>query len=461
MLAFKRLIIFIVSLALFMDVLDSNIINTSIPNIAKTLQVNPIDLKIALISYLLSLAVFIPISGWTADRFGTKRIFIAAFGLFTLSSFMCGYSSTLFQLVIARCIQGVGGAFMISLGRLILVRAFQRHELVDAMNTVIIGVSVAVMIGPFIGGFITDHWSWPWIFWVNIPIGLTAILLASIVITDNAPKKTIPLDIIGFILFGSAIALFCLSLSLLSESKINLNYILILFSTSFGCLIAYYAHSKHQAYPIIKVSLFQIRTFKISVLGNIFSRLGFGGIPFLLPLMQQLALGFSAELSGLLLTPIAFGIVFSKLIALKILRKIGYRTYLIINTIFVALSLWSFELVNTHTSVYIIAILTFILGVFLSTQFTGMNSLAFADLSEDQLSASTSITSTVQIFAQSLGVAMAAVLLRYYASSTHLLSIQVFHEAIFTLGILTLLSTAIFINLKKEDGHQMLLKKDL
>jgi EmrB/QacA subfamily drug resistance transporter len=458
----KRLILFTVSFALFMDVLDSNIINTSIPMMAQSLNVNPIDLKIALISYLLSLAVFIPISGWAADKYGTKRIFIAAFGVFTLSSFFCGYARTLTELVIARSIQGMGGAFMISLGRLIVARTFKRHELVTAMNTVIIVVAVAVMIGPFIGGFITQHWSWPWIFWVNLPIGILAMLLAFYSLKDTQPKKVRPLDFLGFILFGGSLALLCFSLSELSESNLDLNVILLWLVISVFMMIFYFIHSKPRVHRIMKVELFRIRTFRISVLGNLCARLGFGGMPFLLPLLLQLGLNYSAQLSGLLLMPMAFGIVFSKLLSLTILRGVGYRRYLIINTLLVAIILWTFQIINMHTSIYAIAFLTFIFGIALSAQMTAMNSLAFADINEDDLSASTSITSTVQVLAQSLGVAVGAILLRFFLSlSTQPLALSpaIFHQTFLAMGFLTIFSCIIFIHLQPNDGKQMLIKE--
>lgn len=454
----KSVTIFTVSLALFMDVLDSNIINTAIPAMSRSFNVSPIDLKIALISYFLSLAIFIPISGWTADKYGTKWVFIAAMGLFTMSSFWCGYAHTLPELVIARFVQGIGGAFMISLGRLIIARTFKRHELVEAMNMVIIVVSVAVMIGPFIGGVITDHLSWPWIFWVNIPAGIFAILLASYGLKDTGQRRARPFDTLGFIFFGGGLSMFCFSLSAISESNIDIHSIFWMLSISVMMFIAYAIHAKHKQHPLIKIDLLRIRTFQISVMGNLCARLGFGGMPFLLPMLQQIGLGFNAQLSGLLLVPMAFGIIFSKLIASRILRRVGYRKYLITNTVIVGLFLWTFQIITIQTSVYTIATLTFIFGIFIAAQYTGMNSLAFAEVHEDELSASTSITSTTQVLSQSLSVAVAAILLRYFSSYQEppALTPDVFHHAFFTMGILTFLSALIFVRLKPGDGMQML-----
>ncbi|CEG56363.1 MFS transporter [Legionella fallonii] len=451
----KLITMFTVSLALFMDVLDTNIINTAIPTMARDFSVNPVDLKIALISYLLSLALFIPISGWTADKYGIKRIYISAIALFTLSSFGCGYAHTLSDLIIARSFQGIGGAFMISLGRLIVARTFERHQLVEAMNTVIIVVSLAVMIGPFVGGVITEHLSWPWIFWINIPAGILAIILAVYGLKDTAPKRARPFDALGFILFGGSLALLCFSLSQLSESGVNIHSIVLMLLISLFMFISYFIHAKNYPHPVINTKLFRFRTFRVSVFGNLCARLGFGGMPFLLPLLQQIGLGFSAQLSGFLLTPIAFGIICSKLITFRILRQLGYKRYLLINTLLMGVVLGAFQIINNDTPTYIIASLTFIFGLFTAAQFTAMNSLAFAEINDDDLSALTSITSTTQVLAQTFGVAFGAILLRFYSSHA-VLTTTVFHHAFFTMSIITMLSAGIFIGLKADDGHEML-----
>lgn len=452
----KRFTVFILSLAIFMDVLDSNIINTAIPSIANSLYVHPIDLKIALISYLLSLAIFIPISGFMADKYGTKNIFVLALAIFTISSFWCGYAKTLFELVLGRSIQGIGGAFMISMPRLIIARTFKRHQLVSALNTMTIVIATAIMIGPFVGGVVTEHFSWPWIFWLNIPVGIMEIILTILFVKDLSSRKVIPFDLLGFILFGSAVAVLCAALSLFSESNINhqMAYSMLIFAIFM--FIFYFFHAKRLAHPVIKIKLFSIRTFQISVFGNLCARLGFGGMPFLLPLMQQIGLGFSAELSGLLLVPMAFGIIFSKMLTFQILKSIGYRRYLITNTIIVAIVLWLFLIIDIHTSIYSIALLTFIFGIVIAAQYTGMNSLAFAEIAENELSAATSITTTTQILAQSFGVAVSAILLRYYSSPHHLLTISIFHQTFFAMGILTFISATVFMRLSNEDGRQLL-----
>src|SRR3990167_890654 len=297
----QRIIAFIVSLALFMDALDTTIINTAIPAMAHTLRVNPVDLKIALLSYLLSLSIFITVSGWVGDKYGVKRVFVTALGIFTLSSLWCGYAHTLLGLVVARSIQGVGGALMLPLSRLIILRTFRRHELVQAMNAVVIVISLGLMLGPLAGGLITDHFSWPWIFWVNIPFGILAIFAALRYLKETLPQKVPPFDVVGFILFGGGLSILIFSLSNLSELNADIKKILLMMGLAVGMIICYFFYSYRKVYPIIKTELLRIRTFQISILGNLCSRLGFGAVPFLLPLLFQITLGFSAQLAGALL----------------------------------------------------------------------------------------------------------------------------------------------------------------
>ena len=461
----KRIIGLIVSLALFMDALDTTIINTAIPAMAASLRVHPVDLKIALISYLLSLAVFIPISGWIAEKFGIKRVFIVALSIFTLSSFFCGYATNLLQLVCARTVQGLGGSLMLPLGRFIILRTFKRHELVQAMSSVIMVVSIGVMLGPLVGGIITDQLSWSWIFWVNIPVGILAILMTSRFLKPVAPKKVKPLDFIGFILFGGGLAALTFALSDLSESTASETIALTILCTAIAMLSFYFYRAKKQVNPIIDLNLFSIRTFRISVFGNLCARLGFGGVPFLLPLLLQVGLGYSAQLSGLLLMPLAIGILLVKAVSLPVMRWVGFRRLLMVNTFLVGFALWLFLLVNQTTPLVIIAAFTFCFGFLISLQYSGMNSLAYADITPEQHGSATSIMSTMQQIAQSFGVAMSALLLRFFSSlngQNFPLTTAVFHRAFLALSFLTFLSTLVFINLKQGDGASVLIapKKD-
>lgn len=457
----KRIITLIVSSVLFMDALDATIINTAIPSMAKSLLVNPLDLKIALISYLITLAIFIPTSGWLADKYGIKKIFILALTLFTLSSLWCGYASSLTELVISRCFQGAGGSLMLPLGRLLLLRTFPRHEFINVMNQVIIVLSLGLMLGPFVGGFITDHLSWHWIFWINLPIGICAIMASLKWLKDDSTKLVKPFDLIGFILFSGGLATLTYSLSDLSESMLPSFSAYFFLGSAITLLISFFVYSRHKE-SIINLQLLQIRTFKISILGNLFARLGFGGIPFLLPLFLQINLHFTAEQSGLLIAPIALGVLIIKYFSTRLLRLLGYKKLLLTNTFLVGISIWMFMLITTHTSVILIVLLTFIFGSLISLQYSGMNSLAYSDIGPENHSAAVTIISTTQQLAQGLGVACAAFILRYYSLSysTKILTFTTheFHFTFLTMGFITMLSTVIFIRLHQKDGYQMLAK---
>lgn len=456
----KSIISLIVSFAMFMEALDTTIINTSIPVMSHSLNVNPIDLKIALISYLLSLAIFIPISGWIADKFGIKRVFIFAILVFTLSSIWCGFSRHLSELVLARSLQGFGGSLTIPVGRLLLLRTFPKHELIPTMNRVIMLAALGMMLGPLLGGFIVYHFSWPWIFWVNVPVGLITIVAAWFVIVDVPPQKVHLLDKIGFILFGTSLALFTFGLSALSETYVSDEVAILIIFFAILLFISYIIHSHKRQHPIVKSSLFRAVSFRVSILGNLVSRVGFGGVPFLLPLLLQISLGYSAQMSGLLIAPMAAGVLLIKFFTLPILRFFGYKRLLILNTSWVALSLWTFMLIDSKTSVYFISILTFIFGFLISLQYSSMNSLAYAEVDQGDLSAASSIMSTMQQLSQSFGVAIGALCIRWFSpgdsGDTFLLTTAVFHHAFFALGLLTFFSILVFMKLQTNDGYQML-----
>jgi EmrB/QacA subfamily drug resistance transporter len=454
----KRMIPLVVSLALFMEALDATIINTAIPAMSRSLNVNPIDLKIALISYLLSLAVFIPISGWTADKFGAKRVFIISLIIFTLSSIWCGFAHSLWALVIARILQGFGGALTLPVGRLIIVRTFGREELIARMNQVVMVGGLGLMFGPVLGGVIVHHFSWPWIFWVNIPVGVLGIFLAQRYLIASAPQKVYPLDKLGFLLFGTSLAGFTFALSAFSESTIDSTLIWLILLTSILLFLSYIWHSRGLKNPIVKTELLQLRTFKISILGNLFSRLGFGGIPFLVPLMLQIGLGCSAQTAGFLLAPTAIGVLLAKSFTLPLLRFMGYKHLLSLNTILVGLSTCLFFLVTQNTSLYLIGGFTFLFGFMTSLQYGAMNSLAYAEVPAESFSAATSIMGILQQLAQSFGVAICALFVRHFSNAVpHAgLTIAVFQDTFLAVGALTLLSTVVFLCLKREDGYQMI-----
>jgi len=452
-------ITFVISIALFMETVDSSILNTAIPAMAKSLNVPAVDLKLALISYLLSLAVFIPISGWIADKYGIKRTFTYALLIFTVASLLCGLAPSLTSLVCARTLQGIGGSLMMPVGRLVIARTFQRNKLIHIMSHITIIAALGNILGPTLGGYITHFWSWHWIFWVNIPVGLLAIFLAKIWLKESPSFDVPSLDKIGFFLFSGGLAGLTLGLSMLSETIYNQRVSLLIIVVSMGVLWLYWRHSKQQSHPIIKTELFSLRTFQVAILGNLFVRTIVTGLPFLMPLFLQIGLHYPPQTSGLLMSPIAVGVLVIKPFSTRIVRWLGFKRLLLMNTLFVGLATWLFMLIDQNTSLWNIAFLTCLYGFFISMQYTGMNSLTFADVPSTNLSAATSIMSTTQQFSQSLGVTFAATLINhisYFHTQPMQFSLIIFHKAFFIMGLMTFICGYIFLRLRPNDGHQML-----
>jgi EmrB/QacA subfamily drug resistance transporter len=413
-------------------------------------------MKAVLASYTLSLAVFIPISGWMANRFGTRKVFASAIGIFTLGSLLCGISRDIHLLVACRILQGCGGAMMIPVGRITMVRAFAKSELINAMSFVAIPGLVGPMLGPVLGGAIIGYFHWSVIFFVNIPIGLCGLVLVYRHLPNYREKRNYRLDIIGLILFGSGIALLSYVLEVFGETTLSGREILGLLGISGALLAAYGLHTKRTPHPLLRLKLLAIRTFRVAVSGNLFTRLGIGGIPFLLPLLYQVGLGFTPIQSGLLIMPQAFAAMSLKLTMPLILKRFGYRRVLISNTILLGLMIMLFATINLHTPAWLIVLMAFIYGFLTSMQYTSMNTLAYADIGEHETSGASTIASTVQQLAVSFGVAtasLAAALFipdRLRATPQQLL--HGIHLALLGLATLTIVSTWVFARLRADDG---------
>ncbi len=454
--AAKRLLPWLVAVAFFMESLDTTILNTAVPAISGALHVTPLSMKAVLASYTLSLAVFIPISGWVADRFGTRRVFAAAIGLFTLGSLLCGISTSIDALVACRVLQGVGGSMMVPVGRMTLVRTFAKSDLLRAMSFVSIPALVAPMLGPIAGGLIVGYLHWRFIFFVNIPIGLAGLVLVYLHLPDYREEKTPPLDVVGLILFGSGIALLSYVLEVFGEHTLGVREITGLLLVSIALLAGYWVHAKTLEFPLLQLSLFRIRTFRAAVGGGLFTRLGIGGVPFLLPLLYQVGLGFTPIQSGLLLMPQALAAICVNWVILRLLARFGYRGVLVTNTIIIGVLLLLFATIGVHTPIWVIVALAFLYGAYSSLQYTSMNTLVYADTTEEETSAANTIFSTVQQMAISFGVATAGLATAFFipehAQSNPALMIDGLHKALLSLGVLTILSTTVFGSLKREDG---------
>ncbi len=451
----KRLLPWLVAVAFFMESLDTTILNTAVPTIAAALHVAPLSMKSVLASYTLSLAVFIPISGWMADRFGTRRVFASAIGIFTLGSFLCGISTNIHVLVACRLLQGLGGSMMVPVGRLTIVRTFAKYELVRAMSFVAIPALIGPMLGPIAGGLIVGYLHWRLIFFVNIPIGLVGLLMVYLHLPDYR-EHTDPLDVMGLILFGSGVGLLSYVLEVFGEHTLNAREILGLLALSVVLLAGYGFHSTRAAHPLLRLTLFRIRTFRVAVVGSFVTRLGIGGIPFLFPLLYQVGLGFTPIQSGLLMMPQAIAAMSLKVAMPGILARFGYRAVLVSNTLLMGLQVFLFATIGKGTPVWLIVGELFCYGFFTSLQYTSMNTLAYADVTEEQASGASSIASTAQQMAISFGVASASLVTAFFIPDRHtsdaLQFIHGVHRAFFVLGGMTVLSTIVFRGLKKGDG---------
>ncbi len=452
----KRLLPWLVAVGFFMESLDTTILNTAVPAIAQALKVPPLSMKAVLASYTLSLAVFIPISGWMANRFGTRRVFASAIGIFTLGSFLCGLSSEIHVLVACRVLQGCGGAMMLPVGRLTMVRTFAKSELIGAMSLVAIPGLIGPMLGPLLGGLIIAYFHWSMIFFVNIPIGLCGLVLVYRHLPNYREQRNYPLDIVGLVLFGSGVSLLSYVLEVFGETSLSGREILGLLAISAALLGAYGLHTMRTPHPLLRLGLMRIRSFRVAMTGNLFTRLGIGGIPFLLPLLYQVGLGFTPIQSGLLIMPQALAAMTLKLTMPLILRRFGYRRVLIINTVTLGLMIFLFSTIEAATPVWAIVMMAFAYGFLTSLQYTSMNTLAYADVNERQASSASTIASTVQQMAVSFGVAAASLAAAFFVPdrmhSTEAEMIHGIHLALLVLGGLTIASTIVFNELRSGDG---------
>ena len=452
----KRYLPWVVATALFMEQLDSTIVNTAVPAMAASLNVSPLSLKGVVASYILSLAVGIPVSGWMADRFGTRRVFAWAVALFTFSSVLCGLSVNVPMLVGARILQGIGAAMMMPVGRLSIIRTYPKSELLVAMNFVISPALIGPLLGPTIGGLIVHWLSWRDIFFVNIPVGIAAQWLIHRHMPDYRGESQRSFDLVGFVLFGTGTALLSWLLEVFGEHRIDGTMASVLCAIAILLLLGYGFHAGRTPSPLLRLSLFQVRTFRISVLGGFVTRLGLGGIPFLLPLLYQVGLGMTSWQSGLLMMPVAAAAMFMKLVATRILARFGYRRVLVVNTVLIGLTISLFSLVAANTPLWLIVGLSLVQGFFNSLQFTSMNSMAYSDIEAQDSSMASTIGSSMQQLSMSFGLACGTLVTAWYLGDipqTNRFAVtQALHHAFLLLGAITLLSSLSFWALRPGDG---------
>lgn len=444
----------IAAMAFFMQALDATILNTALPAIAHSLNRSPLAMQSAIISYTLTVAMLIPVSGWLADRFGTRRVFIIAVSLFTLGSLACALSSSLTELVIFRVIQGIGGAMMMPVARLALLRAYPRSELLPVLNFVTMPGLVGPILGPVLGGVFVTWASWHWIFLINIPIGVIGILYAR----KYMPNFTTPrrrFDIGGFLLFGLSLVLFSSGIELFGEKIVATWQALAVIAVSLLLLVAYVRHARRHPTPLISLS-FKTHTFSVGIAGNLATRLGTGCVPFLMPLMLQVGFGYPAIIAGCMIAPTAIGSIIAKSTVTQVLRWFGYRKTLVGITVFIGLMIAQFSLQSPEMPLWMLLLPLFVLGMAMSTQFTAMNTITLADLTDDNASSGNSLLAVTQQLSISLGVAISAAVLRFYEGFDNASTVQQFHYTFITMGVITIISALMFMLLRAKDGRNLI-----
>ncbi|AZI66402.1 MFS transporter [Kaistella daneshvariae] len=452
----KKFLPLILATSIFMQMLDSTILNTSLPSIATDLNESPLNMQNAIISYVLTLALFMPVSGFLADKFGTRKIFITSLIIFSLGSIFCAMSQNLDQLVISRVIQGIGGSLMTPVGRLALIKSFEKNELVKAMNFAIIPALIGPILGPLVGGYMVDYLSWHWIFLINIPFGLLGIILSLKYMPDYRSSE-ITFDLKGFLIFASASLLLSISLELFGNVQ-NTTPVLLIFTLGFLMIYYYYVHAKKTKNPIFPLNLFQVRTFRVGILGNLATRLGISAIPLLLPLMIQIAYGESAVISGWIVAPMALTAMIGKSFVIRILNYFGYRRTLMGNTFIIGLLIASLGLPGIHSNIYWFVPIIAIMGFFNSIQFTAMNTIAIADLRDSHTSSGNSLLAVNQQLSVGFGIAIGLIILKVFENNTAITQGVIhlaFRYTFFTVGFLTIFTGLVFRRLHWSDGENM------
>ena len=446
----------IVACALFMENLDSTVLSTALPAIAADFHSSPIHLKLALTSYLLAIAVFIPASGWLADRFGARTIFRLAIVTFTCGSILCGFSQSIGGMVAARIIQGIGGAMMVPVGRLVILRTVPKSQLVGSLAWLTVPALVGPVVGPPLGGFITTYFTWQWIFWINIPVGILGLALATLYIPNIHGEERVRFDGLGFVLSGLGLALFMAGSTTLGLDILPRPLVLAILAAGTLLILFYVIHSRRVARPIIDLSLLAIPSFRMSMIGALLFRLGVGATPFLLPLLLQVGFGMTPFQSGSITFASAIGAILMKFVAPPLLRRHGFRTVLAWNALVASAFVTLPALFTPATPVALMTGLLLIGGFFRSLQFTSVNALNFADVPNERMSRATTLTSVAQQISLSVGISVGAVTLELSTRfSGGQITADSFRPAFIVIGLLSALSAIPFLRLARDAGQEM------
>lgn len=450
--------------AFFMEFLDGTVIATALPDMAKSFGVQAVDLNIGISAYLITLAVLIPASGWIADRFGARKVFALALAIFTLASVFCGLSTTVDQFVIMRVLQGAGGALMVPVGRLAVLRTTPKHQLITAIATLTWPALVAPIIGPPLGGFITSYANWRWIFFINVPLGLIAIALALRVIPDLHEDARRPFDLPGFI--ATTVAMMCLVYAMESMGGEHLNAGLTLFLLAIGTVALIFAlrHFRRAQCPMIRLDALQVPTFRVTMYGGSLFRASISAVPFLLPLMFQVGFGMNAIHSGLLVLAVFVGNLTIKPATTPLIRALGFKRLLLVNGALNVLALLACAFITQDTPVWLMMLVLYLGGVFRSIQFTAVSTLAFADVPSAQMSYANTLFSTATQLAVGLGITLGAIGIRIGEKMSESLGLGAvpgmsFRLAFVVIALVCLVGMFDTLHLTKNAGSAVSVKK--
>ncbi len=443
-----RVMLWLVGMGFFMQTLDATIVNTTLPAMARSFGESPLRMQSVVVSYSLTMAMLIPASGWLADRFGTRRIYVWAISLFVLGSIVCALSQNLSQLVAARVLQGLGGALLLPVGRLAVLQAFPRERFLHAMSVIAIPGLIGPLIGPTLGGWLTEVASWHWIFLINIPVGLAGVVATLRYMPDNAQPTTPRFDLAGYFYLAFGMVAISLAVDGLSGLGLQQAGVLVLLVFGLASLTAYWLHAAKRPDPLFSPHLFSVPTLSIGLLGNLFSRLGSSCMPFLVPLMLQVSLGYSPLEAGLMMLPVAIASILTKRVTTPLITRFGYRQVLVTNTLLVGLTMASFVFVAPTQPLWLRIVQLALFGAVNSMQFTAMNTVTLRDLDASMASSGNSMLSMVQMLAMSMGVAAAGAVLAafssFFGAGEPVHTLYSFQATFACMGLITMASAGIF-----------------
>ncbi len=446
-------LLWLVAVGVFMQMLDSTIVNTALPAMALSLGESPLRMQSVVIAYALTMAMLIPASGWLADRFGTRRVFFFAVVVFTLGSLLCAIAETLGFLVAARVVQGVGGSMLLPVGRLAVLRSYPRKEFLAAMSFVTIPGLIGPLIGPTLGGWLVEAISWHWIFLINLPVGaITA--LATLRLMPDARAEVGAFDLAGYGMLATSMLAVSIALDGLSGLGMRHAVVAVLFLFGMAMFVAYWLHASRTPRPLFPLTLFSVASYRVGVLGNLFSRIGSGSMPFLIPLLLQVGLGFSPMEAGMTMIPVALAGMLSKRAVVPIVQRFGYRRVLLVNTLLVGAGMASFALIGPDQPPALRIAQLAAFGLVNSLQFTAMNTVTLRDLDGDLASSGNSLLSMVMMLAMSFGVAAAGGILAAFSSAFDVdhgaAALPAFHATFVCVGLITMMSAWIFWQLEPK-----------